>query len=242
VIGMIVAPQYWRTICEPIGLVEIENTILAILKEVNCKNLALSGGVDSVLILSLMVAAFGNANIHCYNIACSHDHPDYVYSEIAARHFRVDLIHWNMSQRRLKKEVNGYPGDEIVMEFFRWIYEDRKVREIITCDGADEFNAGYYAHMGSPTEEVYYNFIHRLQEEQLIPLNNNSGKVKVILPYIFREVILLWAQIPLSQKVDGQNRKKIILELARRQGVPEEIINRRKYGFCDAFHIKGLKN
>uniref|UniRef100_A0A6H2A2H0 Putative asparagine synthase n=1 Tax=viral metagenome TaxID=1070528 RepID=A0A6H2A2H0_9ZZZZ len=186
-----------------------------------------------------MVQLFGNKEIYCYNIACSTNHPDYIYSELAARYFNVDLIHWIPNQRKMKKRREDYPGDEIVREFYRWVYFDRKVYEIIACDGVDEFNCGYYAHMKNPTEETYYDFIRKLQKEQLIPLYKNSGKVRVFLPYISNEIILLWAQIPLSEKIDTTNRKKIICELSKRNNVPKEIIERHKYGFVDAMTIKG---
>jgi asparagine synthetase B (glutamine-hydrolysing) len=77
----------------------------------------------------------------------------------------------------------------------------------------------------------------RLQEEQLIPLNKNSGQVKVYLPYLDNRLVLLFSQIPISEKVDSKHRKKIMIQMAKGK-IPNEIINRRKYGFCDVLKIK----
>jgi len=233
---MIIGPKNWHRVGNLIDLSEIEFVIINILKKIKCKNLALSGGIDSTLMLSLMIKAFAATEIKCFNIALSEDHPDYIFSEIAARFFKVGLEHFVPYGKLLKKK-SDFSGDEIVREFYNCL-KRRRVESVIACDGIDEFNAGYYDHMKSPTEETYYDFIRRFQTEQLIPLNKNSGKIKIHLPYIFDEVLFCWMQIPLFEKIDKLNRKKVVYKLAERNDVPEEIINRRKYGFCDAMIIK----
>ena len=233
---MIVGPDDWNFVGIPVKLVEILQKMKEIIKQIDCFNLALSGGVDSALMLSLMVQVFGCKKIRCFNIAGSLNHPDYFYSDLAAKHFEVRLLHWIPGC--LAKKENDFPGDEIVREFYRWVCEDYYVQRIIACDGVDEFNGGYYEHIKAPVEETYYKFIRKLQKEQLEPLDRNSGNVKIYLPYIYKQMVLLWAQIPLAEKIDHQNRKKIIQELAIMNDVPEEIIDRRKYGFVDAMGIK----
>ena len=69
-----------------------------------------------------------------------------------------------------------------------------------------------------------------MQQRHLKPLDKNSGRVKVYLPYLSDAVTRLFWQIPLADKVDKVHRKRIMLLLAKGK-LPEEIINRRKYGF-----------
>ena len=232
---MIVTPLKWQDVGRPISLKKIEGALCEILKEIDCKNLALSGGVDSSLLLALMVKVFGNQYIQCFNIAQKSEHPDYIYSEMAARHFKVGIQHFILSDLELKQ--NDYSGDEIVRGFYGWFRDLGKI-SIVAGDGIDEYNCGYYDHLHNPTEETYYSYIRKLQKEQLVPLDMNSIGVNVHLPYIFDEIIFFWSQIPLSEKVDELNRKKIVCQLAERNNIPEEIIYRRKYGFCDAMRIK----
>jgi len=66
----------------------------------------------------------------------------------------------------------------------------------------------------------------------LISLHEASGKVRVYLPYIDESLITLYSQIPLSRKVDKNARKKVMVAMAKGK-IPDEILLRRKYGFCD---------
>lgn len=233
---MIFYPDYWKKIGIKINYQEIIEAIKKVLLKINCYNLALSGGVDSTIMLSLMIDVYGKENINCFNITCSSNHPDYKYSEFVARKFNVNLIHW-IPIRKLKKEQNDFEGDQNVREFFRWLVE-KQINSIITCDGIDEFMGGYYDHMKNPIEETYYNYIRRLQKEQLEPLDKNSVGVKVFLPYIDKSIIFLLSQIPYSEKFDQNERKKVMNEIAKLREIPEEIITRHKYGFIDAMKIK----
>lgn len=126
-------------------------------------------------------------------------------------------------------------GDKTVQLFYKFVC--KYTEKLVAGDTIDEYTGGYYAHMANPTEKVYYSYIRQLQKNHLIPLDENSGKVKVYLPYADEKVIGLLSQIPLKDKVDLKSRKKIMVELAKGK-VPEEVITRRKYGFCDSFKIK----
>lgn len=225
---MIVYPKEWRTVGKKITLKQIEDEILIILSEINCNCLSLSGGIDSALLLYFMTKIFGK-KIRCFTIACSKDHPDYIFSNLIGRYFKVDN---EIYIPYLKPEL----GDDIVKIFYENL--DRKgIKKIIAGDGVDEFNCGYYDHLHNPSEETYYDFIWRLQKEQLEPLNKTSGNVAVFLPYIDKRLILLFSQIPIFEKVDNLNRKKILIQLAKGR-LPDKVIYRQKYGFCDAMRIK----
>ena len=96
---------------------------------------------------------------------------------------------------------------------------------------------GYYDHQ-SDTREKYVYYLSRLLPDHLDVLNKNSGNIKVFLPYLNEELISIYRQIPLSDKVDAECRKKIMVKISHFLEIPEEVINRNKYGFVDAFREK----
>ena len=231
---MVVYPYNYDEIGQPIKLQDIEDTIQTILEKIEVNCLALSGGLDSSLMLYFMVEVFGT-DIDTYVIGLNEDHPDFVYSKMIAEYFNV---RWKgfIPSRPLIKDKMDFLGDEIVREFFKLI-KLQGINKIICCDGIDEFMCGYYEHQDQLSEETYYKFLRQLKENHLVPLNKNSGDIEVYLPYLDSNLILLLSQIPLNDKVDRYNRKKIMMEIAKDK-IPDEIIQRHKYGFCDAMRIK----
>ncbi len=232
---MIVSPCDWRTKGKPIKIYDIEEMILDILGGVDTtNNLALSGGIDSSLMLYFMKQVYGE-NINTFTIALNKSHPDYVHSEMIAKYFSVNWKGY-IPSTSLMTEKGDLPGDEIVREFFNFL-KSQGVEKIICCDGIDEYMCGYYEHQNDPSEKTYYKFMRQLKEYHLEPLNKNSGDIKVYLPYLNNRLVLLLSQIPLVDKVDINNRKKIMLQIAEGK-LPKGIIQRSKYGFCDAMKIK----
>jgi asparagine synthetase B (glutamine-hydrolysing) len=233
---MIVYPAFWQEIGKVPDIQEMEDVLIWVLKIIDCKNLALSGGIDSAYMLWCMTQAFRPKQISCYTIALSEEHPDYIFSKQMTEYLGIENHKIMIPLLPLKKEDGDNPGDWIVREFFQWV-ETRGVNSIICCDGIDEFMGGYYSHLHNPTHETYYDFMTRLQKEQLEPLNKNSGNVNVYLPYMDRDLISLYNRFPMSDRFDTTDRKKLIKKLATGK-IPEEVINRRKYGFVDAMTIK----
>ncbi|GAJ13613.1 unnamed protein product, partial [marine sediment metagenome] len=105
----------------------------------------------------------------------------------------------------------------------------------------DEFTCGYYMHQQNPDEKTYYRYIRQLRDEHLKPLDDNSGNVRVLLPFLDNKLLGLLAQIPIAEKVDRRRRKEIMVRMAENK-VPDVVIDRWKYGFCDALRIKEVKN
>ncbi len=225
---MICYPDDWKEIGVKKTLDEIESIIVSTLKDLNCSNLSLSGGVDSSLLLYYLHNLFGK-EISCFAIAFREDHPDIYYSALVAKTFNIKL---EVFVSVVEDKESDFPGDGLIRDFYKRL----PVSEIIAGDGVDEFNGGYYDHM-EKGESAYFDYIHRLVSEHLIPLNENSGDVRVFLPYLNPKLIDAFQNIPLTEKFGLDFRKKIIYDLAKGK-VPDEIINRRKYGFCDAGRIK----
>ena len=238
---MIVYPENWEKIGTPITAADVGERLIEVLKEMDCNCLSFSGGVDSSLLLYHMCQIFDKVKV--FTMGSSKAHPDVVFAKSVIEHYgkRFDARIWHWIYCPAKGDLeesispNNYLTDAMVRAFYEFVAQHTD--KIIAGDVIDEYTCGYYAHMTNPTEEVYYDHIRRLQKNHLIPLNENSGGVKVYLPYADEKIIAMLSQIPLKDKVDFRNRKKITIEMARGK-VPDEVILRRKYGFCDALVIK----
>lgn len=236
---MIVYPKRWSVVGQPVEIRDIEEAILQALLDIDCPNLSFSGGLDSSLILYFMTRIF--KKVLAFTIGFPEDHPDIVHSRLVARRFRnVELRVYTPEADRIANETDKKPGQDVGVRLFYWWLAKIGVSAIVACDGIDEFMCGYYDHQQHPDEATYYKRIRRLRDEHLKPLNDNSGDIKVYLPYLDHRLLLLLNQIPLSDKVDGEKRKKIMVDLAERK-VPREIIERWKYGFCDALGFKKVR-
>lgn len=220
---MIVHPDNWATIGTQVMMQQLEDTLREILAGIDCDCLSYSGGIDSSLILYYLLEA--GREVKVFTMTCDVDHPDYTYAWDAItafeQRFGVEIErHFSVSP--------GKNGDDLVREFYRVL--PQWTDSIITGDGIDEFMAGYYGHQADPCEDVYYGYLRKLQENHLAPLNENSGDIKVYLPYMDKRFIHLMTQIPLSQKVCPEERKQVVVALAQGK-VPQEVIERKKYGF-----------
>jgi len=232
---MIEFPLWWHRVGRKITIDDIDRGILNALSMIDCNNLALSGGLDSSLILWYLAVLCEREEINCYVIAKNTEHPDYIHANLIANRFRAATLHTYIPDD-IPPVQDGFPGDEIVKAFYDNLAK-LGVSEIISCDGIDEYMCGYYAHQKDPSEEMYFDYVQRLQEEHLAPLDRNSGDIKVYLPYLDPELVSLLSQIPISEKVDSVCRKKMMVKLAEGK-ILKEVIERRKYGFCDALTIK----
>jgi len=226
---MIIHPENWQTIGQPVSIAELDSTLRTVLSEIDCDCLSFSGGLDSSLLLYYLLDM--GRTVRTFTMTCNAKHPDMLYARIAIRAFEKQFgvgitSRWSV--------VPGVYGDDLVRAFYTDIAQ--WTDSIITGDGVDEFMGGYYAHQAEPSEEAYYTHLRLLQERHLAPLDKNSGSTKVYLPYMDKRFIHLMAQIPLEDKVDLYTRKKVMVELAQGK-LPLDIIERKKYGFGTQ-HIK----
>jgi len=195
---MIVSPLEWNEVGRPVQIRDIELAILKVLSEISCNCLSFSGGLDSSLMLYFMLRR--HKRVRTFTIGFSEDHPDIKYAQLVVCSFRNSVSHSYYIPTQKEMEAEEQPGDlegdAAVRLFYRFV--KKHTTEIIACDGIDEFMAGYYAHQDTLSETTYFNFIRRLQRDHLAPLNKNSGKVNVYLPYLDSRLISLYSRIPLS--------------------------------------------
>lgn len=233
---MIVHPRNWTDVGKPISIEKIEAMIMTVLNSINCNCLALSGGLDSSLTLYYLSKL--HVNIFAFTIGFSDSHPDVRYAELMVSKFpNVEHKVYIPTPVEImnKSDYKDQDGDHAVRLFYKFVkkYTDG----IITCDGSDEYMCGYYTHQEDPGQAAYYRHLRELQKCHLEPLNKNSKDVKVYLPYIDSRLTRLLSQVPISEKVDRYNRKKLMVRLAKGK-IPKVIMDRRKYGFCDALRVK----
>ncbi len=236
---MIVYPKDWMQVGQSIKLKDIEDTILKILKEIDCCSISFSGGLDSSLMLYYMSKVYDR--VYAFTMGSSESHPDIEYSRLVVDGFTNVIHRIYIPSGKEIENAKRYPedleGDLAVRLFYDFV--GKHTDRIIACDGIDEFMCGYYGHQnqGSYREDTYYDYLSQLRAEHLITLDWSSKQILVYLLYLDSRLLLLFAQIPISEKVDGDFRKKIMLKLAKGK-IPDEVINRRKYGFCDVLKIK----
>ena len=226
---MIKYPPKWGEIGHRVSSSEIVCAMRSCIRKLGIRNLSLSGGIDSTLLLYWMKTELGDP-IHCFTISRDEKHPDYIHAKMAAEFFDVSFHPY------CTREI--MEPDDVVRLFYKRLFEHR-ILHIIAGDGIDEFACGYYSHQKDTSEGNYIQFIRRLEPEHLTPMHENSGAVSVYLPYLSPEVIALLSSVPLYEKVDSDCRKKLIVKMAA-GNIPEEIIHRWKFGFCDASAQKDL--
>lgn len=230
---MIVYPSYWKSVGQPVTTEQIEKQLEAVLKGMDCNHISFSGGIDSTLLLHHLSKI--HDKVYAFVMGTDTNHPDVqAAKEIVKQYPNVILRVYIPTKEEIGSErAKGeeYAGDASVRLFYKYV--SKYTNRIIAGDGIDEFMGGYYAHQNNLDEETYYDFLRKLQSEQLVPLNKNSGKVKVLLPYIDKRLVLMFSQIPLHEKVDREMRKKLMMSMVKGK-MPGYLIERRKRGFCDS--------
>ena len=238
---MIFYPTNWQEIGQPVAIQSIEAAIRMAVKRCGCYAVTLSGGIDSSLLLHYLAST--GREVEAFTLGLSENHPDVVHARLMASRYSNVTHHVYIPTADEMQREAGKPGDldgdENVRLLYRFIGEH--VSEAIAGDGIDEWACGYWKHIQAPTETTYVEFLRRLVPEQLEPLHRNSGNIFIHLPYLDRDVIHLLAQVPLADKTTTTCRKRIMVELAHRAGIPTPIIERNKYGLCDALRVKGNK-
>ena len=119
---MIVYPEYWRDIGKLIKIKEIEDKILSIVSEIKCNCLALSGGLDSSLLLYYMRKVHNR--VKAFTIGHSEKHPDIQYARLAAWDtIRVEPRTFIPSEKdaRYAQESEEIQGDGAVRLFYKWV-------------------------------------------------------------------------------------------------------------------------
>lgn len=243
----------------------INNSVNNILKENSQVHLAYSGGVDSSLILIkiLRQSKFGHSII-AHTIG-SKDEPDILYSKKFIKELKGtyrNLYHnihiMKISKEEIDKsnEILGVNQDFPDNYYMLMKAISSYTKKIVCCDCIDELLGGYHAHrnpkkyflnyeskksLEENKNEALKHFMSKLIPEHLSILDKFSShfNIDVYLPYGDKEVINCCKKFSVDELVDGTDRKKPIYEIAKRNEVSQEILERRKYGLVSAFNVLG---
>jgi len=209
-------------------------------------HLALSGGVDSTLLLYKLLEH--GLPVTAHTMAASEESLDLVHAHMAITAARGDVEHEVHLVRvseddvrrsnRLLEMKQDRPDNYLMLMRAISPY----TRDLLCGDCIDEMAGGYYQHQESPTHEVFRGLMEELVPRHLTPLHLCSSfhNVRVYLPYADERVVALCQRFALAELVTTDGRKRPIYELARRAGVPRAILERRKRGLISALELSPL--
>jgi len=235
---LIVHPVNWDYVYKIPDLEEIESVMFNAVKETNCPNLFLSGGVDSSLALHFLSQCF--PLVKCFTLAKTKNHPDYYYATMIASKYPTEHHVYIPSEREITDESQDgdFDGDVGVRLLSKFTL--KHVDSVLVTDCIDELDCGYYPHQSELTDENYRKFLKELEKFHLKPLNRNTGNLKIYAPYASKNVIDTFMRIPLADKVNSLERKRHVMALGMKY-LPEALVYRRKYGFSSCLKdIKGV--
>jgi asparagine synthase (glutamine-hydrolysing) len=218
----------------------------------------LSGGVDSTLGLAILRLNFPEAKIVTFTMGGNENHPDVIHARMAAEKFGAEHREIIPSQDDIQEALAEYQkefpgsdakkavtdGDFDVYLLYKKISSMRP-KMMIAYDGIDELMGGYWGHRkGKSLEErkgAFVGYWQRLIPHHLQPLLATSQEfdIRLIFPYLSRELAQMISEIPISDRVSDEVGKLPMRELARIFEVPEEIIKRSKRGQVGMLEARG---
>lgn len=226
----------------------LEDALTAVTKDIGERclghgprvHLALSGGVDSTLLLYKFLEHGFPVTAH--TMVASEENPDFIHAGIAVSQAPGDVqheIHFREATEEETRRSNHFLGMEKDRpdNYLLLMEEIAKLTRVIVCgDCIDEMMGGYYRHRDAPTKDTFQDLMGQLVPNHLSPLDRCSSlyRVWVFLPYADERVVGVCRRFHFMELVIDGERKKPICELARKVGVPEEIVVRRKRGLVSA--------
>lgn len=206
-----------------------------------------SGGVDSSLML--LKLSERDFPVVAHTMASNEKHPDLVYAADFVSSLKKkgkDIGHEKHIAAATAEDLENYrlavnqPSAERVDEYFMLFKLVRPYTDcMVQCDCIDELTGGYYAHQKAEGEErlkTAEKFMSKLipGHLQIAEQTSNHFGIVVYEPYGAKEVMEAASLFAISELVDNERRKKPVYDLAKRNGVPKAIIERRKYGLVSA--------
>ena len=212
-----------------------------------------SGGLDSSFCLAVAdeLTRKTNTLLRAFTIGESETHPDMWYARLVSKDLHLESCHntytpspenIRLAEEELyslwKDEPRGSGNVAVYM-----IYEQmalRGVKYVIAHDGIDELLGGYWEHRKHDFDPLgkaaaFQNLWNKLEPDHLSLLERKAKHfgIRVVFPYLQREVVEYIAKIPLNERTMRAESKIPLRNIAKKY-LPAEIIARRKNGFCSA--------
>jgi len=184
-------------------------------------HLALSGGVDSSLLLAILAGRLGRSVV-AHTIGTSVNHPDVTHVRVLSHAFpRVEYRYHIIRPCECDAYIALYAA------------LSGETKAIVSGDVIDELAGGYSAHQTAEDKQTeLYEQIRWVRSRHLDPMQDASNQhgIAVFLPYAAEAVFTTMAAFRVDELVTGDYRKKPIYDLAVKYGIPQAILARRKIG------------
>lgn len=233
-----------KVLNEKKAIASIKNTLTSAIKNRASKlkkfGILFSGGVDSSSIA--LIAKKLNCNFICYSVGLENS-KDLVSAEEVALHlnFKLKTKKLNLNEAEeiikkvtkvLKKEADVVNvGVACVVYSAAGMAKNDKIAILFSGLGSEEIFAGYQRHKEAKNvnEECWkglkFMWERDLKRDYLIA---KHLKIKLLTPFLDKEIIKTAMQIPGEYKIKGNIVKYILREAAIELGLPKEFAFRKK--------------
>jgi asparagine synthase (glutamine-hydrolysing) len=208
--------------------------------------IAFSGGVDSTL-LALVISKIASVSLYVVGTKGSYD---IKAAKSAAKILKLPLTVIKITEDDIEKGihdtvkildknnlVNKTDMRTIITVAFNlplyFVAKHAKEKTIATGQGPDNFLGGYSVHLGMSRKNLDHNLKKSVGDmlstdlPQYAAICNAFGK-QVVAPYLDKRILAFAMKLPLSKKVNKGKRKLIMVEAAKKLGLPEELAERKK--------------
>ena len=226
---------------------EVRNLLFkAVEKRIPDKKFGLlfSGGIDSTLIA--LIAKKLNKKFICYTAALEEKGmepaPDFIYAKKVSKLLNLPLKVKKLSIKQIEKELPKVVpliedsnvikvGVGLTFHEACKLAKKDKIKVIFSGLGSEEIFAGYERHKQSINVnkeclsgilKIYERDLYR---DDVITMNNN---LELRLPFLDKQLVDFSLKIPAKYKLNKEQSKIIIREIAKDLGLPEEFAERKK--------------
>jgi len=208
--------------------------------------IAFSGGVDSTVLATICSKLEYDITLLTIGFEDSHDilFSKKINELLKLPHeiYTINDDEFKEVSSKVNQKINtdnlSWNENSIAFYFVAKLANKLGIKNVITANGIDELFCGYNAYRDAikQGEQNVTEFMEKKLENEknmMIVVNDVTSEfnVKLIQPFLDDDFILFTKQIPLSEKITGENdllRKHIIRRLAIEIGVPEESATKRK--------------
>jgi len=220
----------------------LKNFFQLLAKKVKSRiGLAFSGGIDSSVLAVLMMEA--GIDFLAITMCISDQHADSQHAEIFKKSFKIEHQLEVPSKFEIAEAQDFMGGQDAVDFLLLNAFKKRNISASIHGDGIDELLGGYAHHqycLHASRLKSFENSWAKLTPEHLMPLNRAAqmAESQVILPFLNPKLVELITTIEVNQRASDQQRKIPLKKIARTLKIPDEIINRPKWGLNNALSEK----
>ena len=214
-----------------VSLTSVLNILLHTVKSVH---LAFSGGLDSAILLTKLLALAPKRKITAHTL-CPYMNAEALhagaYAEVLQEQYpefthMIHLVRPTVKDRSGSMSLLGHMDAYYLLMRVLSEYTD----ELICGDCIDELMGGYYEHMAG-----YHKLIELTEKvipDHLIPMSKCSERfgMTIYLPYADTVIVRCAENFTSRELVDNERRKKPMYELGEKLKIPIDLLIRQKQG------------